>query len=316
METNQTDSFIELKIDRDLGGIVTAYFDFLKQNIKKFTNIFLSYNGIFLIGLLLVSYLLVSGFIGMIAHENNSGFGDSATNEETYLIYLGAGGILFFIIFIMVAVLNYSLAGGYMIKYELNKGNHFDKKEVWDFFKSKLPTIVVFVLLLIVLYIGFIIVSIIFAIIPIIGMFAQYIVQFFITAWVGVSFFVLLNDNKGVTESFGEGWNLVYNNFWKCVGVNFILGLLNGVLFLVVFMIPGILVGIYSFHVVQNDVDLSASIIPTLIYTLAACTFLIIFVYSQCITQFVNGLLYYALHEKTYNTNVRSKIDEIGKLGE
>jgi len=87
MQTQPTNSFIELKIDRDLGGIVTTYFDFLKQNIKKFTNIFLSYNGIFLIGLLIVSYLLVSGFVGLIANENNSGFGDSGIEDETYLFY-------------------------------------------------------------------------------------------------------------------------------------------------------------------------------------------------------------------------------------
>jgi len=308
--------FIELKINRDLGGIVTVYFDFLKQNIKKFTNIFLSYNGIFLIGLLIVSYLLVSGFVGVIANENNSGFGETGIEDETYLLYLGAGGILFFIIFIMVAILNYSLAGGYMIKYEEHQGNNFDKKEVWDFFKSKLGTVFLFVLLLMLLYVGFMIVSVIFAIIPIVGMFAQYIVQFFITAWIGISFFVLLSENKGVTEAYGEGWNLVYNNFWKCVGVNFVLGLLNGMLLMVVLIIPGVLVGIYSFHVVENDVDVTASVIPTLIYTFATCVFLIVLVYSQCITQFVNGILYYSLHEKTYNTNVRSKIDEIGKLGE
>lgn len=317
MQTNPSNSFIELKINRDLGAIVTTYFDFLKQNIKKFTNIFLSYNGIFLIGLLIVSYLLVTGFVGLIQAESSGGFGDSSENFGLdYAFYLGLGALLFFVIFILVAILNYSLAGGYMIKYEENQGNSFDKKEVWDFFKDRLGTIFGFVLLLIVLYMGFMIVSVIFAIIPIIGMFAQYIVQFFVTAWIGVSFFALLDENKGVTEAYGEGWNLVYKNFWKSVGVNFILGLLNGILILVVLMIPGILVGFYTFHVVENDVDVTVSILPTLIYTLFTCVFLIVLVYSQCITQFVNGILYYSLHEKTYNTNVRSKIDEIGKLGE
>jgi len=204
METNQSNSFIELKVDRELGSIVTAYFDFLKQNLKKFTNLFLSYNGIFLIGLLIVSYLLVSGFVGVIANENNSGFGEAGIEDETYLIYLGVGGILFFVIFVMVAILNYSLAGGYMIKYEEHQGNNFDKKEVWNFFKSKLGAVVLFVLLLILIYIGFMIVSVIFAIIPIIGMFAQYIVQFFVTAWIGVSFFTLLDEDKGVTESYEQ----------------------------------------------------------------------------------------------------------------
>lgn len=49
--------FFELKINREFGDIISLYFDFLKTNLRKFTNIFLSYNGIFLIGLLIVSYL-------------------------------------------------------------------------------------------------------------------------------------------------------------------------------------------------------------------------------------------------------------------
>lgn len=317
MQTNPPNQYIELKVNRDLGDIITTYFDFLKQNLKKFTNIFLSYNGIFLIGLLVVSYLLVTGFVGLIRSENNSGFGTTGSNaDESYVFYFIAGGILFFIIFIMIAILNYSLAGSYMIKYEEEKGANFEKKEVWEMLKQKLGSIFIFVLLLIVLYVGFMIVSVIFAIIPLIGIFAQYIVQFFVTAWVGVSFFILLQENKGVTEAYGEGWNLVTKNFWKSVGVNFILGILNVILLMVILIIPGVLVGAYTYHVVQNDVDLTISIIPTIIGTIAMCAFLIVMVYGQCLSQFVNGILYYSLHEKAYNTNTRSKIDQIGQLGE
>ena len=68
-------NYIPLRINRDFGDIITAYFDFLKANLKKFTNIFISYNGIALIVLLLVSYLLVSGFIGLIAYENSYTYG-------------------------------------------------------------------------------------------------------------------------------------------------------------------------------------------------------------------------------------------------
>jgi len=316
MQTNLPNKYIELKVNRDLGAIIGTYFDFLKQNIKKFTNIFLSYNGIFLVGLLIVSYLLVTGFVGMITAENNSGFGSTSSNLDTYSIYFISGGILFFIIFIMVAILNYSLAGSYMIRYEEEKGRDFDKSHVWNFVKQKLGDIIVFVLLLIIVYIGMSIVNFVFLIIPFVGFIAQYIIQFFVAAWIGVSFFLMLQENKGVTESYGAGWSLVTKDFWKSVGVNFILGVLNAILLFVVLMIPGILVGVYSFHVVENNVDIGASIVPTIVYTLALCAFLIVLVYTQCLTQFVNGILYYALHEKTYNTNTRSKIDEIGNLGE
>ena len=64
-------NYIPLRVNRDFGEIISTYFDFFKQNIKNFTNVFISYNGVFLVGLLIASYLLVSGFIGMIAHEYN-----------------------------------------------------------------------------------------------------------------------------------------------------------------------------------------------------------------------------------------------------
>ncbi|MEM9000112.1 MAG: hypothetical protein AAGB24_07590 [Bacteroidota bacterium] len=311
-------NYIELRINRDFGDIITAYFDFFKQNIKKFTNTFLSYNGIFLIGLLITSYLLVSGFIGLIAHESSYGYasGTPAALDEKYTIYLVVGGILFFFIFIMVALLNYSLASSYMIRYEATKSSDFDKKEVWAYTKQRFGSILLFVLLLIPIYLVFIVVSIIFAIIPLIGIFAQYIIQFFITAWLGVSFFCMLQENRGVTDALGEGWNLVSKNFWKSVGVNFVMGLLLGVLLMLALIIPGVIIGVYTFHVVENNVDYASSIVAIVVYTLGTCLFLIIGVYGQCLSQFVNGFLYYTLHEKTYNLNTRSKIEQIGKTTE
>lgn len=308
-----TENYIPLRVNRDFGDIITIYFDFFKQNIKKFTNVFLSYNGIFLIGLLIVSYLLVSGFIGLIAHENSFSYGLSRPAvDEKYIILVGIGGILFFIIFIMVAVLNYGLASSYMIKYEEKQGDNFDKKEVWEYAKNQFGNIVLFILLMIPIFLVLMIISIIFAFIPLVGIFANYISQFFIQAWLGVSFYDMLQNQKGVTDALGEGWNLVTKNFWRSIGVNFILGLLIGVLIMVALIVPGVIIGVYTFHVVENDVAYSTSIIATVVYTLGTCLFLIIAIYGQCLSQFVNGILYYALHEKKYNVNARSKIEKIG----
>tara|TARA_R100001594_G_scaffold101856_1_gene136430 strand:- start:718 stop:1656 length:939 start_codon:yes stop_codon:yes gene_type:complete len=308
------DNYIPLKVNREFGGIISAYFDFFKQNIKSFTNVFLSYNGVFLIGLLITSYLLVSGFIGMIAHESGqSPFSDNLAAEEEYYVYLGIGGFLFFIIFLGVAFLNYSLSTSYMIKYEETKDSNVDKKEVWQYAKSQFGNILLFVLLLIPIYLVYFIVAIILAIIPLLGFFAQYIVQFFLTAWIGVSFFDMLQNKKSVTDALGEGWKLVTGSFWKSIGVNFILGLLLGLLLMIALIIPGIIIGVYTFHVVENDVDYTNSIVSTIVYTLGLSIFLIIAVYGQCLSQFINGILYYALHEKTYNENTRSRIEQIGQ---
>jgi hypothetical protein len=309
------DNYIPLRVNRDFGEIISTYFDFFKQNIKNFTNVFISYNGVFLVGLLIASYLLVSGFIGMIAHEYNyeNVSGDIGL-EQNYYYFLGIGGFLFFVIFICVAVLNYSLSSSYMIKYVENKSSDIDKKEVWEFAKSQFSKIILFVLLLIPIYIVIIIASFILAIIPILGIFVQYIFQFFISAWIGVSFFDMLEKKKGISDALGEGWRLVTANFWKSVGVNFILGLLLGILMMLALIVPAIIIGVYTFHVVENNVDYSHSIVTTVVYTLGTCFILIIAVYGQCLSQFVNGILYYALHEKTYNESTRASIAQIGQI--
>ncbi|KQC29472.1 hypothetical protein [Flagellimonas eckloniae] len=308
------DNYIELRVNHDFGDILTTYFDFLKQNIKKFTNVFISYNGIFLIGLLITSYLLVSGFIGLIAAEGGfSGSSIGQSNEDTYWIYIVSGGILFFVILILVAGLNFSLSSSYLVQYEKSKGLNFDKKEVWNLTKSKLGSTLVFILLLFPIYGVFFVIVLITAFIPLVGLFAQYILQFSLAAWIGVSFFSMLEQDKGVMDAFGEGWKLVNKNFWKSVGVNFILGLLNGLLLFIVLIIPVIILGVYTFHVVENNVDVGSSIVSTIIYTLGLCLLLILSIYGQCLSQIVNGILFYTLHEKTYNLNTRSKIEQIGQ---
>ncbi len=307
--------YIELRINRDFGDILSVYFDFLKQNIKTFTNVFLRYNGIFIIGLLITSYLLVSGFVGLIAADGLYGNGSGTVSEEDYLVYLFSGLGIFFLIFLVVAALNFSISSSYLVKYDETKGNLFDKKEVWNLFKDRLGSILLFIVILVPIYLVFIVVVLITAFIPLAGIFIQYVLQFFLAAWVGVSFFCMLSENKGVMEAFGEGWSLVMGNFWKSIGVNFILGLLNGVLFFIIMVIPGVIVGIYTFHVVENNVDVTGSVISMIVYTLALCLVLVASVYAQCLSQFVNGILFYALHEKTYNVNTRSKIEEIGKSG-
>jgi hypothetical protein len=306
-----TKNYVPLRVNRDFGDIINTYFDFFKRNIKKFTNVFISYNGIFLIGLLVASYLMVSGILGLIEIENN--FGIETANEEDFYIPMAIGGGLFFLIFLMVGALNYGLSTSYMVLYDNDPTESFEKKDVWAYTKSHMGSIILFILLLFVIYIGFLIVSIFFLIIPIVGSLAQYVLQFFISAWVGVSFFEMLQNKKSVGAALSEGWNLVKNNFWRSVGVNFVMGLLLFILLMLMMTVPGVLFGIYTFHVVENSVSLTSNVVATVIYTICLTLALIVLIYGQCLTQFVNGILYYTLHEKTYNINTRKRIAQIGE---
>ena len=207
MQPEPQDKYIELKINRDFGSVINDYFEFIKRNIKTFTNVFLGYNGIFLIGLLISSYLLVSGFVGLFAYGQNSYLSD-VPSDDTYQTYLIIGGLLFALILFVVAILNYSISTSYMVLYDQKGSTNFGSKEVWARVKKKIGDIALFVFLIVIIYIGVAIVQLIFGIIPLLGTLAGYVVQFFIGAWVGVSFFVVLAEDKGVVEALGEGWNL------------------------------------------------------------------------------------------------------------
>ena len=145
------------------------------------------------------------------------------------------------------------------------------------------------------------------------GTLVQYVIQFWVTSWLGISFMVMLYENKNPIDALGEGWDLVKANFWKCVGANFILGLLVGILLLLLLIIPGVLVGFYSFHVVESGTIIAESAVAKIIYTLSLCAFFVVMAYSQSLSQFINGILYFSLHEQKYNINTREKIDQIGK---
>jgi membrane protease YdiL (CAAX protease family) len=291
-----------------VGEIVSTYFDFLKQNVKSFTNVFIAYNGLFIFLLLGASYLLVTGFIGMINVE--SGFGNS--NQDEAAIYIGFGAIIFIGVFIIIAALNYSLASAYMIQYDQKKQIVEDRTNVWAVVKDNSSRIIIFMLLLMVIYIGYYIVNIIVSFIPILGFFGSLILSFGITSWLGVSFMVMFHERKSPSEALGIGWDLVKSNFWKCVGSNFILGMLVGILLLLLLTIPGVIIGFYTFHVVESGFNVADSIVAKIIYTFGLCALLIVSAYSQSLSQFVNGILFFSLHEEKYNTHTREKINQIG----
>jgi hypothetical protein len=296
---------IELRQSRDLGDLITIYFDFLKLNFKNFTSIFITYNGLFILAFLLISYMLVTGFMGMAS---------SSPDNQTDTFLIGAGVVLFFIVFIIVSALNYSLASAYAIQYVNTPAEEpVEKTTVWKRITNNIGSIIAFILFLMLIYTVFMILSIILAFIPILGTLVQYVISFGISSWFGISFMVMLQEKKGVIDSFYEGWDLVKNNFWTCVGTNLVIGLLVGVLILLILTIPGILIGIYTFHAVQTDFEIVQSVPAKIIYTLGLTFFLLALAFSQALSQFINSILYFSLHEKTYNQLTRAKIEEIGK---
>ncbi|PHR13115.1 MAG: hypothetical protein COA40_06310 [Aequorivita sp.] len=300
---------IPLKRQRDVGEMITTYFEFFKQNFKPFLNIFISYNGLFILGFLGVSYLLVTGFVGTFVNTPVYGINTDNSSYQFYFI----GGILgFLILFIITAILNYSLAAAYMIQYEQNSGEQVEKSKVWDLVKQNLGKIILFIILMIFMYLVVMAIGLIISFIPLLGTLAYYLLILAYTSWMGLSFMAMINDKKEVTEAFGEGWKLLKKYFWKSVLSNLVIGMLLGILMMVVLMIPGILIGIYTFHSLDTGVDLANSVVANVVWTLALSIVLMLYTLNQSMLQFVNGILYYSLHEETYNEATRERIENIG----
>ncbi|MEM7187277.1 MAG: hypothetical protein AAF466_11525 [Bacteroidota bacterium] len=299
---------IELKQRRDIGDTITTFFDFFKVHLKPYTNIFIRYNGIFILGFLGVSYLMVTGFAGSMRTTEFNTFTEDSAND----FYIGIGFFGFAILYIITAIMNYSLAASYIANYQKNPEKLIDKKPVWDLVWKHLGKIILFIILMVLLVIPMAIISLIVGFIPVVGFFAQIFVRLGYTAWMGISFMSIFDEGREVTDALGEGWRLLTKFFWKSILVNFVIGFLMFVLMMVLLMIPGFLIGIYAYFSLESGVDLAESPIATVIWTISLCLLLVLYTFIQSVTQMGNGVLYYSLHEETYNLQARQRIDQIG----
>jgi len=301
--------FIKLKQKRDIGENITVYFEFFKQNLKNFVNIFIRYNGLFLIGFLGVSYLMVTGFMGSIRNTGLVGGVQDTTNHD---LYIGLGAIGMILLFFITAILNYSLAASYAITYEKKPTKEVDKKEIWNVIADKIGPVILFVFLAVIMFIFVFIIGIILSFIPLLGTFAYYLLQIGFITWMGLSFMAMLYEDRDVLSAMGEGWTLLFNFFWKSILVNLVVGILISVLMIVIYMIPGVLLGIYIFHSTESGIDLQESAVAKIIFTIAGAIFLIVACFNQSMSQLVNSVLYFSIHEETYNQEARKRIEQIG----
>lgn len=298
--------YIELRETRDIGEIISTYFDFLKQNFKTYLNIFIRYNGLFIIAFLGISYLLITGVFGLISDNTGAAYG---YRTEIFLI---TGGIAFLIVYLITALLNYSLAASYTVRYVQEKGNPIETQSVWNIVRQNLAKILGFVVLMTLLYIGVMMVGMILTFIPILGTLAYYFIMLGFTGWMGLAFMVMIHQNKGITDSLGEGWTLLSKYFWKTVLSNIVISLLLGILMSVIILIPGIFIGLYTFHAIDSGQEITGSILFVTLWIIGGAILMTVYLFNQSLIQFINGIVYFSVYEETYNEAARERIDNIG----
>jgi uncharacterized protein involved in cysteine biosynthesis len=306
--------YIEPRLRRDFGGIITAYFKFLKLNMAGIFRSFIAYNGIFIALFLVTSYMLVIGFTDMVAYQMSIISGASGQDSFTSAAMVGFGMMLFLVIFLIASMFNYGLSSSYMSIYENQKINNIDRKLVWRKTVKILAGLILFALAAILLYIGYFIVQLILAFIPIIGTIASLIIGFAFNAVLSMSIFSYVhNKDKNVFDAIGEGFSLIFVNIWRAIGVNFVLGLLIQFGLYAVAIAPAVVTGIVIYHSVEESGGITESILSQFMLVISLSLLCVLAMFSQVLSQTVNSFLYFNLHETKYNTYLQSRISRLGE---
>ena len=87
---------VEFRQRLDFGQLISYFFEFVKYNWQGFSNAFLRYNGIFILAFIGVSYLMVSGYFGLINSLNING--SFSSEYESYTTTVFAGLFIYFVL--------------------------------------------------------------------------------------------------------------------------------------------------------------------------------------------------------------------------
>lgn len=304
--------YIEPRLRRDFGGIISAYFDFLKANFKGIINAFIGYNGVFVIFILASVYFLVTGLIATIISESNSLIG-SSSRDETALIMTGAGFILLILVLLVATLFNYGLSSAYVSLYEKRQQHNIPRRDAWAIAKANLGGLFLVALVAVGVYIANVIVQMILGFIPVLGSLASIVIGLGFNAWISLSVFSYIH-NEGITVggAFGEAWDLLFSNFWKAIGVNFVLGLIINIAIIALTILPSVLVGIYVYHSVENTGGFEDDVFGHILLVVLITLFCLFVMFAQLLSQTINAFLYFNLHEFKNNVYLRSRIEKLG----
>ncbi|WP_412561252.1 hypothetical protein [Winogradskyella sp. MIT101101] len=301
------EKYIELRTRSTFGDIINTYFLFLKHNFKAYTNLYLRYNAISIILTLICSYLLVTGFMGLVSRDFRFGMGNNVATDNYFI----AGAIILFLVVFITSLINYSFSSAYLAEYVKNDGE-IVSKNIWKSILRNIGTIILFILIGGLLYIVYIIISMVVSFIPLLGMIIQYGLSFTMTAIFGLTFMSIFSTKKGFGEAISEGFDLTFSNFWRVILFGLVIGILNLMITALIISVPSFIIGIYSYFSVDSNVDITSSTFATLLFTFGFAAFLLSFIYTQALSQISYGILYYNLYEVKHNVFLQKKIDQIG----
>ncbi|WP_299117997.1 hypothetical protein [uncultured Winogradskyella sp.] len=299
--------YIEFRNRSGFGDIINNYFLFLKYNFKHYSMLYLRYNAISIVLTIVAAYLLVTGFMGLASRDFRFGMGNNLDTES----YFFAGAIILFLIIFVTSLINYSFSSSYIAQY-VKTGGQIESKSIWKQIIKNIGNIILLIIVGALIYVAYLIISLMISFIPFLGFIAQYGMSFTLSAIFGLTFMSMFSKNKGFSDAISEGFNFTFANFLKVIGYGLVIGILNLMITALILSIPGFIIGIYTYFSVESNADLVGSTFTTLVFTFGFAIFILSFIYAQALSQIAFGVLYYNLFELKHNTFLQEKINQIG----
>lgn len=303
--------YIEPRLRRDFGGVINAFLDFVKYNIKGLFNVFFNYNAVLFIIILIASYFSAKGLSGFMGvQENLGGFATPFSlfsQMDDYLIGMGITLLVYF----LSSVLNSCLSATYLRLYEEQKAPNPDRKEVFKQALKRMPGVAGLLILLFLMFFVVALVALLIVIVPLLGIFAYLFVALTYFTWLSMAVFAYAYNNQyTIGMAMKESWNLLFTKFWKAVGTFFVISILIYVVMAAMQTIPTLINTYLSFNA-------SAETLDSIWYQLFLFTYTsisnILSLFAYLLIQTGVGFLYLELNERRYNVYLKECIQQLGE---
>lgn len=311
---------MQLYKSRGFSAFFQDTFTFIKQNGKHYFKHFFIVNGIFLLILMAIGYLISKFYTdilfgGIIQGGNSPNQIDAYINENFGLFILLM--IVFIVTALIAGLISYSYTAIYLKLYSENDGKNFNTKQIVQVYKQNLGKLFIFLICGILLGIPLAFVLGIGAFILVITIIGFLLLPFLVGAFslfYNMTLMEYLEQKRGIWDSFGYAWTLMTKKFWAAVGSVGLFYLMAYVVQNVITLIPYFFFMGSLFTTVPesnpNPEEIGATFMVMMLVVFFV-TFIVSIILNN-ITQLNQGIVFYSLKEDNENVNTKSVIDQIG----
>ncbi len=299
---------MQLLKKREFGDYFNDTFEFLRENGKHYFKTYFLVNGGPLVLFILFIYFMTTSLYGLSTFGGDTGaiFEDYFNKNAPLLILSIIALVLLTVVFM---ILQYAYTPVYLILYQ-EKGTDFTAKDMFRvILKEKIGKILIFFLVSLLLFIPVGVVTLIA-----VALFALTIVGVFIplaavSLWFSMAFIAYLSTDKGVFDSLGYAWDMLFFKFWQNVGAVAVFMVLVMVVNIGVSLVLTTITSLISFNTIDTQ-DQSIIAMVSVVFSFVITQGISLFL--QSVNQLVQNIVYFSIKEARENIASKYEIDQIG----